>query len=44
MTPEKLAVARQMYDSRQHPVAVIAKTVGVSRASIYRHLVAGRGG
>ena len=38
MTPQKLAVARQLYESRQHTVAVIAKTVGVSRASIYRHL------
>ncbi|MGI8608142.1 MAG: recombinase family protein [Candidatus Dormibacteria bacterium] len=38
MTPEKLAVARQMYDSREHTVATIAKTVGVSRASLYRHL------
>jgi DNA invertase Pin-like site-specific DNA recombinase len=38
MTPHKLAVARQLYESRQHTVAAIAKTVGVSRASIYRHL------
>ncbi len=38
MTPEKLAVARQMYQSRQHTVATIAKTLEVSRASIYRHL------
>ncbi|MBJ7600098.1 MAG: hypothetical protein DLM67_12645 [Candidatus Nephthysia bennettiae] len=38
MTPEKLAVARQMYQSRQHTVATIARTLEVSRASIYRHL------
>jgi DNA-binding transcriptional regulator LsrR (DeoR family) len=38
MTPEKLTVAQQLYESRQHTVATIAKTVGVSRASIYRHL------
>jgi DNA invertase Pin-like site-specific DNA recombinase len=38
MTPQKLAVARQLYDSRQHTVAAIAKTLGVSRASLYRHL------
>jgi DNA invertase Pin-like site-specific DNA recombinase len=38
MTPDKAAVARQMYDSRQYTVAAIAKTLGVSRASIYRHL------
>lgn len=38
MTADKLRVAQQMYDSRQHTVAAIAKTVGMSRASIYRHL------
>jgi DNA invertase Pin-like site-specific DNA recombinase len=41
MTPEKLAVARQMYESRKHTVEAIAKTVGVSRTSVYRHLRAG---
>src|SRR5215213_1847875 len=40
MTPEKAAVARQLYDARRHPVATIAKTLGVSRASIYRALEA----
>jgi AcrR family transcriptional regulator len=38
MTPEKRAVARQRYGAGQHPVATIARTLGVSRASIYRHL------
>jgi len=38
MTPEKIAVARQMYDSREHTVEAIAKTLGVSRKTIYRHL------
>ena len=38
MTPEKLAVARQMYDSRRHALATIATTVGVSRSTLYRHL------
>src|SRR5215211_7740862 len=38
MTPAKAAVARQLYDSRQHTVAAIARTLGVSRASVYRHL------
>jgi len=38
MTPEKIAVARQMYDSKDHTVEAIAKTVGVSRKTIYRHL------
>jgi DNA invertase Pin-like site-specific DNA recombinase len=38
MTPAKLAVARQLYASGEHTVAAIAATLGVSRASIYRHL------
>ena len=38
MTPEKIAVARQMYDSKEHTVEAIAKTLGVSRKTIYRHL------
>ena len=38
MTPEKLAVAREMYASGEHTVAAIAAILGVSRASIYRHL------
>jgi DNA invertase Pin-like site-specific DNA recombinase len=42
MTTEKSAVAREMYESRQHTVAAIAKTIGVSRASVYRHLLPAR--
>jgi AcrR family transcriptional regulator len=38
MTPEKLKAARQLYDPRQHTIAEIAATLGVSRASIYRSL------
>jgi Resolvase, N terminal domain/Helix-turn-helix domain of resolvase len=38
MTPEKLAVARQMYDSRGHTPGTIATTVGVSRSTLYRYL------
>jgi DNA invertase Pin-like site-specific DNA recombinase len=38
MTPEKIRVARQMYASREHTVEAIARTLGVSRASVYRHL------
>jgi len=38
MTPDKIKVARQMYDSREHTVEAIAKTLGVSRKTIYRHL------
>ncbi|MGO4602522.1 recombinase family protein [Terrabacter sp. 2YAF2] len=37
-TPEKLNVARSMYESREHDVAAIARVVGVSRASVYRAL------
>ena len=39
MTPQKVKVARKMYDSQEHTVEEIAKTVGVSRKTIYRHLV-----
>jgi DNA invertase Pin-like site-specific DNA recombinase len=38
MTAHKRQVAREMYGSRQYTVAAIAKTLGVSRASNYRHL------
>jgi DNA invertase Pin-like site-specific DNA recombinase len=38
MTTEKATAARQMYDTRQHTVAAIAATLGVSRATIYRSL------
>jgi DNA invertase Pin-like site-specific DNA recombinase len=38
MTAEKLAVARQMYASREHVMDAIAKAVGVGRAALYRHL------
>jgi DNA invertase Pin-like site-specific DNA recombinase len=38
MTATKIALARQMYDAQQHSLAEIAKALGVSRASIYRHL------
>jgi DNA invertase Pin-like site-specific DNA recombinase len=37
-TPEKLKVARSMYESGEHDVAAIARVVGVSRASVYRAL------
>jgi hypothetical protein len=40
MTPAKAAVARRLYDSREHTVAGSAQTLGVSRASVYRHLPA----
>ena len=38
MTPDKVKVARQMYESREHTVEAIASTLGVSRKTVYRHL------
>jgi DNA invertase Pin-like site-specific DNA recombinase len=38
LTGNKPQVARELYASGQYTVAAIAKTLGVSRASIYRHL------
>jgi len=38
LTGHKLQVAEEMYGSGLYTVAAIAKTLGVSRASIYRHL------
>src|SRR5450759_2823005 len=38
MTADKIKIARQMYKSRDHTVEAIAKTLGVSRKTIYRHL------
>jgi predicted transcriptional regulator YheO len=38
MTTHKLQVAQEMYASGQYTVATIAKTLGISRASVYRHL------
>ena len=38
LTAHKLQVAREVYASGQYTMAVIATTLGVSRASIYRHL------
>jgi DNA invertase Pin-like site-specific DNA recombinase len=38
LTGHNLKVAQEMYSSGQYTVAAIVKTVGVSRALIYRHL------
>jgi DNA invertase Pin-like site-specific DNA recombinase len=43
LTGHKLQVARDMYESKQYTVAEIAKALGVSRASIYRHLTRASG-
>jgi DNA-binding transcriptional regulator LsrR (DeoR family) len=42
MNADKLRVARGMHASGQYTVAAIAKTLGVSRASVYRHLTLAR--
>jgi DNA invertase Pin-like site-specific DNA recombinase len=36
--PRQVQLARQMYDSGDHPVQQIADECGVSRPTIYRHL------
>jgi DNA invertase Pin-like site-specific DNA recombinase len=38
LNPRQVALARQLYDSRDHTVQAIAETFGVDRATIYRHL------
>lgn len=38
MTPEKVKIAREMYDAHEYSVETIAKTIGVSRMTVYRHL------
>lgn len=38
LTPKKVQVARRMYEQGDSTVAEIAKVLGVSRATIYRHL------
>jgi DNA invertase Pin-like site-specific DNA recombinase len=40
LTGPKLQVAHEMYASGMYTVAAIATTLGVNRASIYRHLAA----
>jgi DNA invertase Pin-like site-specific DNA recombinase len=40
MTPEKLDVIKTMHSSRKYSMAAIASAVGVSRATLYRHLSA----
>jgi DNA invertase Pin-like site-specific DNA recombinase len=43
LSGHKLQVAREMYASGRYTVAAIARTLGVSRASVYRHLMAPAG-
>lgn len=39
MTEKKIALAQQMYDGGNDTAQTIADTLGVSRATLYRHLV-----
>ncbi len=41
MTPAKLKVAREMHASGDHTMTALATVIGVSRASLYRHLTPG---
>jgi DNA invertase Pin-like site-specific DNA recombinase len=43
LTGHKLQVAQEMHASGQYTMAAIAKTLGVSRASVYRHLTRAAG-
>lgn len=36
--PEKLALARRLYDGRQTPITAICQMLGVSRSTLYRYL------
>ncbi len=38
MTPDKVRIAREMYDSREYTMAAIAKTLEVSRSTLYLYL------
>jgi DNA invertase Pin-like site-specific DNA recombinase len=42
MTPEKIKVAMQLYRAKERTVEEIAKTIGVSRKTVYRHLTEAR--
>jgi hypothetical protein len=38
MTASKLRIARQMFDAGNSTITEIAATIGVGRATLYRHL------
>ena len=38
MTAHKARVAQEIYRSGQYTVSAVAHTLGISRASLYRHL------
>ncbi len=41
-TPTKVALAQALYDDKRHPVAEICRTLGISRATLYRAVAVGR--
>lgn len=43
-TPQKVAIAQALYDSRRTPIAEICGTLRVSRATLYRYIKTGREG
>jgi DNA invertase Pin-like site-specific DNA recombinase len=38
MDADKIALARKLYDSKEHTLEFIARQLGVSRTTLYRHL------
>ena len=42
LSPKQVEVARDLYAGGEHTVSEIAKIVGVSRATVYRHLGASK--
>ena len=38
LSPKQVEAARNLYEAGEHTVSEIAKIVGVSRATVYRHL------
>ena len=41
--PKKVALAQALYDDGRHDVATICRTLGISRATLYRYLRPGPG-
>ncbi len=41
-TPTRVALAQTLYDDRRHSVAEICRTLGISRATLYRAIAVGR--
>ncbi len=41
-TPSKVAMAQALYDDKRHSIAEICRTLGISRATLYRYVAAKR--